>query len=543
MTSLGDVDSLLREHQKKFGSLVERAQLIAARGNENEAAARVQLAAAYAWLNHAGVFASPALEDVLHRLSLRVPPSPLIWNRGSIDVLHVVTQVYETGGPTQAIARWIDQDAGRRHVVCLTQQGAAPLPEKILARTRRGQDLVNLSGGSRGLISVASSLRGIAGRASVVVVHTHPHDVVATLALAAEPRTGLINVNHADHVFWLGTGIPGMLFNMRDSGRQLATDRRGVAPGRSVVMARPLSTTARTQNRATAKESLGIRSGTRLIVTAADAAKYQQIDGPSFLELLLPVVQSAPDILLLAAGPSRRDDWLKAEGLSEGRIRALGRLSDPSVLQQAADVYVDSFPFASLTSLLEAGSYGTPVVTYRGHPDECAVLGADTPGVDPLMVRPRTPGQFHDEMLKLLEDTPYRVELGEQTCQAILGSHTGSGWHKSLEGLYAVAADPPSEGEAPTPTQGTGPLDTMVTLVQSRNPFHGGVLGAAKFALPYFPAGARFRLWTALVASGNLLSPSLILPPHRAEQMTIVRRALGIRRPKLPDRIKRALRT
>jgi len=489
------------------------------------------MAGAYAWLQHTGLFASRELESVLQELSRQVPLSDVPRSSGHLDVLHVVTQAYATGGPTQAVARWIERDASRSHHICLTQQRDAPIPDKLRAGTRDRSDLTILTSGHGGLMERAAHLRSLASRADLVIVSSHPHDVVPTLAFAATPRRGIVSVNHSDHVFWLGTSVPGILLNMRDSGQRLATARRAVSETRSVVMARPLATTDRAIDRGAAKEHLGLAPDARLIVTIADGAKYRSVGGPSFLDLVTPVIMADPKAVLLAAGPAREGEWLDAERATSGRIRALGLLPDVKILQQAADIYLDSFPFASLTSLLETGSFGTPVVTYRGHPEGCDVLGSDTPGVDEHMLGPTTPDELHDALLGLLGDESRRMAVGALTRQAILSTHTGTGWHDSLERVYDRAFDPPIDDSDHTPSRSKGPLDLLVTLVQAANPFHQGVVGAAKMALPFFPVRDRAKQWGTLAREGNPTSPELLLSPGTADWFTTHRRALGLRRP------------
>ncbi len=416
------------------------------------------------------------------------------------------------------------------------------MPEKVSSRIvppRRARPHPD----RRRLLERASTLRALADRADVVMLHTHPHDVVPLLAFLDHPQQGLVHVNHADHVYWAGASLPARFLDMRDSGRDLAHARRGIDPDRSMVMARPLPPSNRTMSRAEAKGSLGLPVGDLLVVTAADAPKYQPLGGRSLLEEVLPVFIDDPRARLLAAGPAPTGEWLRAEERTDGRVRALGRLPDVSVLQQAADVYLDSFPFASLTSLLETGRFGTPCVTFRGHPEECAVLGADTPGVDEHLVRPSTPDQLRTSLIGLLADEPARVEVGEATAAAIVSTHTGPGWMSALDTMYQAATAPansatppavPAPASDPAPAAvvpaDPSPLDAMVALVQARTPFHAGVAGAARMSLPFLPLAARLGQWQRLATTGRPLSPVLLLDERTGAAVTTWRRSLGITR-------------
>lgn len=531
--------TLIDRNYTEYARLVDRMQTCMCRGRWSEAAGLAQLTGAYAWLNHTGLFASDEVESGLRQLRDHVPAPTHPAGPADIDVLHVVSQTYATGGPTQAVAQWIDRDPGRRHHVCLTQQGAAPIPEKVLTRTRRGSDLTDLTPTSGGLLERAQRLRALAARAETVIVHSHPHDVVPTLALEPDTR-GVLSINHADHVFWLGTSAPGLFVSMRESGRRLAVSRRGVPPSDTALLPRPLSMPARAVSRDEAKRSWEIPADALLIVSAADAPKFQPVSGASLLQMVVPVLEAHAHAYLLVAGPSPTGEWLAAERRSGGRIRALGRLPDVTTLHQAADVYLDSFPFSSLTSLLEAGSFGTPAVTFRGHPQDCAVLGADTPGIDGHLRRPTDAGALQSDLLELLDDERLRLAEGAALREGIASTHEGSAWLREMEHLYRRAGvnkvEAPHELQhTPEPAsaveRGCADLDQLVALIQEHTPLQHSVGGAARFALPFLPIGSRVGLWLSALLSREGVSPALLLPPGALATFTRRRRSIGVRRP------------
>ena len=450
-----------------------------ARGRLSAAATWAQIAAHYAWLNHAGLFASPELELLLLEISRRstgstsstTRPQPSTHGRSELprEVLHVATQAYPVGGHTQMLSRWIAQDQQRRHRVVLTRQGSTALPAKLTDRLRVPDELACLDRGRGGLLERAARLRTAALTADLVLLHIHPYDVVPSLAFGVpEGLPPVVTVNHSDHTFWIGTAISSVLLNLRDSGRDLAVSRRGIEPERAAVMARPLGVlTERTLGRDEAKRRFGVRGDQVLIVTAAAGSKYEPLTPPGLLELITPVFQDDPAAVLLAAGPSPTGRWAAAAQATGGRIRALGRLADVTELHQAADGYLDSFPFASLTSMIEAGSYGTALLTYRGHPPGCAVLGADTRGLDEYLLRPTNPAELVADLSMMIRDAAWRDERGRQTRAAIEASHVGAGWRAGVDELYALACRlpvTPAPGPAP---RAAAELDELVDLVQS----------------------------------------------------------------------------
>ena len=92
----------------------------------------------------------------------------------------------------------------------------------------------------------------------------------------------------------------------------------------------------------------------------------------------------------MAVGPGGRVDWSAAEREVPGQIVLVAETTETATYLDAADIYLDSFPFVSITSLLEAGQRGLPVVTRFPFGAGCEVMGADSPGIEPVLLRAET---------------------------------------------------------------------------------------------------------------------------------------------------------
>ncbi len=158
--------------------------------------------------------------------------------------------------------------------------------------------------------------------------------------------------------------------------------------------------------------------------------------------------------------------------------------------------------------MLEAGSIGVPAITYRGHPDDCGVLGADTRGVDEHLVSARDPDGFATALDALIVDGDGRRLLGERTERAIRETHTGDGWRRGRGGALRVRARaaPPPAPTGPVARE-TGRLDVLVDLVMDQTGFAHGVPGATRDHLALLPTRERAAAWSRLTRAGTR-------PPH-----------------------------
>jgi glycosyltransferase involved in cell wall biosynthesis len=501
-------EQMVRGNYAQFRSLVVAAEACRDNNKLEEAVALASASATFAWFNHAGIYSDVALERLIVDLSGRVPATERTAPRSSPDgrkrvVLHIATELYPTGGHTQMLSRWIADDGHSQHRVAVTHQGWQPIPDKVAALLEDRP--VRLDGRYRSHLERAAALRRMCDDADMVVVHAHPDDIQPALAIAVTTKPCIV-VNHASHVFWAGASIARTALHLRRSAQEVTVSRRGLPADGGFVVNRPLAFPAVDQERADARVHFGLTDDQVVIATAASGNKYEPLlGGDNLVELLARLVEADPRLVVLAAGPRPEGQWLSAQQATGGRVRALGPLPGVGSLLAGADIYVDSFPFASITSLLEAGAYGLPLVSYRGHGPGCEVLGADPPAVEDDVVYPRNPDEFHWAVSELAANAEERQSRGVALREKIAATHSSAAWQAVVESLYEFAQrSGASHGPvaiadiAPL----SGALDCTVVRIQQRTGRIQGIDAVYRSAMGAMPLAARLRTWSRLKRSG-----------------------------------------
>jgi hypothetical protein len=526
-------ESRIAGNRARFDELVARVEDRLAQGRLEQAAVYAQVAAALAWHSPTGLFASPRLESCLVGIAREsaAPREPT--RRAEIrTVLHVLTTAYQFGGHTRLAWRWIDRDDGRVHSVALTRQGYEPIPSALLDAVRaRGGRLHRIEDAAPTLVGRAAALEAVAADFDLVVLHTHPFDVVPCIALAGLDRTGrrppTILLNHADHLFWVGLASSDLVIHLRASGARLSSSRRALAPDRSRILPVPLSPAPPPVPREDARRALGYSATDILAVSIASGYKFGSTDGEGLLPLLEQALARCPDLRVLAVGPGDRTDWQAAARKTVGRIRSIDNQDDLSNVYGSADIYLDSYPFSSLTSMLEAGQQRIPLLSFSDAGSDADVLGFDDPATDDLVVPARTRADYLARFEQLVDSPTMRSERGRQIQEAIAANHEGPGWRRQLERAYlqalAVHAAPRYEAgiaSVDATVDTSGELDrrllTLLDAQQADAPT--GVRSHLRFA----PFGVRFEEWSQSRGTARPLS-ILVLVPERA--IMLARRA------------------
>ena len=410
---------ILDLHFSTFRGLIEQTKTLSGGKDANSAAAFAQIAADYAWKNPPGQLASPELDQMVTELGRKFMPAEPKTDHNSSQglpkrILHVLTAAYPLGGHTRFVWRWIQQDVEPTHSIALTGQRGAKVPAQLEQAVEAAKGQIYFLDEQRGgLLQRAELLLQLSCRTDMVILHVHPYDVLPILAFSENPgRPPVVYVNHADHVFSIGLATSDIVANIRNSGYVTACKRRGIQADRATILPIPLGKPLRTRSRAEAKRSLGIPEQSVVLLSIAHASKYQPISEISFCSAVLPVLERYEQACLVLVGPEGDDQWLEAVRRFPDRIKIMGEKGNTSVFYEAADICLDSFPFASLTSLLEAGSYEVPLITFFPHPDAASVLGADDIALQNCMLRATTLDDYRGKLGRVDRNSDSSAQLG-----------------------------------------------------------------------------------------------------------------------------------
>lgn len=354
--------------RKVVDALLASIDMYAGHGSDTAAVTLLAAAATVSRRRHTGCFTNRTLESQLRaiggRLRTSVPQSKVPERAGisgqTGGVLHVMTRAYAAGGHTRLVERWIQGETDVVSSVVLTQHGSSDPAGLTATVTRSGGEVYRLEGSAADRVA---QLRSLAAGCDRLVLSIHENDVVALLALAGMHRRPLVLVlNHAEHVYWAGASLADVVVNLRAASSDLAVTRRGIQRDRCVEVALPVSKRRRRMSVRDARRFLGIEAEHKVLLTVGWQYKYTPYCGDDLISALSPIL-SEPDVRLIAVGPRAGADlWSAAHAQYGGRVHAVGPQDDIQPYLDAADVFVDSYPVASLTASLEAAMSGLPVV-------------------------------------------------------------------------------------------------------------------------------------------------------------------------------------
>lgn len=364
---------------------------------------------------------------------------------GTDTCLHVMNAALPAGGITSMVTRWIRNDRGRRHdLALLEQQPSIPQPLRSAVADSGGR--IDVANPRDSMLRQAAWLRALARRSATrVILHINVADVVYAVAFGSNGGPPVCIVNYTAHAFWTGASTADLVLDVRGSAleQRWTETHRGIR--QHAILPIPLpeddppgALARRSEERKRrARATIGVPADAVVIVTVGAYFKYLPSGKLDFLASCEQILRRVPQAHLLAVGFSPDDRWQAASDRLASRLRAVGLLSQAGVatVHDAADVYIEGFPFGTTTALLEAGLKGMPVVLA---PAQCPPpFGSDGVALDETLERPEAVDDYVDTVVRLATCAELRVQQGERIREAIARHHTGEGWKAYLESAIA----------------------------------------------------------------------------------------------------------
>lgn len=264
------------------------------------------------------------------------------------EIVHVISTPLKSGGHTRLMERYQGCLGGD-----ILVSRAMRDPKQVITGS---QDFL-IHSKPQGLS--VEEIVNILVRYKIIILHIHPDDIVAAVAVGLarlHQDLRVVFVNHADHIFSFGYSISDACAEVSSFGFELSRQKRGVNSG---FVGIPIDVASVSAIRCEDNTS------DLQILAAGDRTKFRPgpgCDFPSFIETLFARNER---LSIKVIGPDFRRDWWwwKVKCLYPQRVQISRKLPYDDYLSafNSADVFVDSFPLTGATSLPEVRAKNIPV--------------------------------------------------------------------------------------------------------------------------------------------------------------------------------------
>ncbi len=417
--------------QQRFTRLVQWLRSRALKEKNIDAALNTALAyGEFRAYNNDGVYSDDSLEEALEIKvieSAHFDLEKIKAQRGD-KVLVLATELYNHGGHTKVLMTWLDLARTlRTHRLVVTRSLTAECKKQIHDLSVELQEI-----SSFGIKSIGDILSAANG-CNIVVLHTHPQDIYAAIAVRLLAKSGLkvIFYNHSDHLFSFGIGAAHRVGEVSSYGMQInQLHQRTHCP--SIWMGIPIKTLDIKRREPNSSDKQG---ASRIVLSAGSVNKYRPDEEFIFAEFVTGLIDTHPEVTMILVGPTGKENWWGNYPTRwGGRVKFLGFLPGTEYMQllAKADVFVDSYPITGGTAFPEA--------LLRGK--LCAGLATPVQGyscADVLKVA--TSEQLVQRVGELLVGSPDAVAAIQNVKGQVLEMHSTDAFLKKIALLYNDESD------------------------------------------------------------------------------------------------------
>lgn len=422
-----------KRNNRYYNALLKIARYYFQEGKINSCITVCHIAASFASSNYCGFYSDFVIEGLLNDLGGKVLQqgnvAPDTNSSGKLKVLHYATELYSVGGHTRLLANWIECDKLNHHDVFIGKQNSKT-PEFFTDIVEAKKGKVCTYTNASNTINVINSLYETAKAYDFVVLHHHPNDVIPVIAFSQNNEVPVAVLNHADHLYWIGSSVCDILIEFRDN--IIPYDRKRRSIERFSILPIPVALPEQNNYRE-ARTELNINNNEVVLLTIGSEYKYLPFEGKNFFEDIIKILNQCKLTRLFIVGVSAESDI--ALKYIHPRITYVGANSDIEVYKKCCDIYVEGYPFSSFTAYLEVGALKKPIHFMY-----------DVPLLNMYSLNNyqfkrqyfNTKEEWHEGLVSIINNRTKRLYQGEAMFQDILNNHIAPGWNNYLTELYSA---------------------------------------------------------------------------------------------------------
>jgi len=328
------------------------------------------------------------LKDIEEHLARRIGDIEVLLSGEIEDCVHVASEVYAYGGHSRLMRNLLSASEKAARCVVLTRPADPVGAAGILDVQTENIGICRAPSESSRVVELVAMLL----KYRTIVLHIHPDDVIAAVAVALvkrlQPGRLVCFINHSDHTFSAAIGHADFVFEVSGYGWSLRAARGTVHS--STYLGIPL----RAQEKASDMPVSG------RILTGGSAYKYRPSGSRSLPGLLMSLLDRNSAVHVVAIGPKASDAWWwRLKSRFPSKFKRYARIPHQDYVRQLSDcsVYVDSYPVTGGTGFTEALIAGADVAGIRGGPNGYGVADA---------LRSSNAAGFVDDVERLLRRDP-----------------------------------------------------------------------------------------------------------------------------------------
>eukprot|EP01041_Mallomonas_annulata_P001572 gene1572-3040_t len=356
-------------------------------------------------------------------------------------ILHVATELYPSGGHTRVLLSFAQFLNNRSHQLFLTKNSTRP---PIINEVFHANQIFSCKQHN---LDCARNLRLTAMYYDLVILHVHMQDVIPTIAFG-RGYTGppVVLFDHADHQPWSGSTVLHARLVYRQAAFRLSA-ARGLELSRNIMIPLPAGDPFRQYGgKEESRRTLGFKPHQIVLLTMSSVYKFNP-HTTTFIQILVDILKDNPNVVLVSVNaPKHWKTFLQSHNVSESQY------VDPGVVvgkqsimyHAAADIHLDSFPFSSITSMLESILDGGVAISFCPWTSlSKLILCVETADygniIDSTMPNPvlscRTRDAYKNALNALVQSPELLRSLQNLTTHS-MRRHTGQGWATAMEEVF-----------------------------------------------------------------------------------------------------------